>query len=197
MRVMTQQTLVLIKPDAVVRGIVGEIITRFEKPGLKIVGLKMLVPDKEIIDQHYPVGRREFIENLGQTTLDNNRELGINTREALGTEDAYEIGLQVQQWLNEFMRSGPVLALVLEGPQAISLVRKLRGFTLPSKAQPGTITGDYSFDSSSLANSTQRAIRNLVHASGNEVEAKFEINLWFKPDELHDYQTIHQQFMTQ
>lgn len=193
---MTQRTLVLIKPDAVARGIVGEILARFEKPGLKIVGMKMMAADKETIDQHYPVGRREFIEGLGRTTIDNNKELGIDTVKAFGTDDIYEIGLQVQQWLNDFMRSGPVVALVLEGPQAIEMVRKIRGFTLPSKAQPGTITGDYSFDSSSLANTGQRAIRNLVHASGNEEEAEFEINLWFKPEELHDHQTIHQTFMT-
>lgn len=193
---MIQRTLVLIKPDGVARGIIGEILTRFEKPGLKIVGLKMTVASQELIDRHYPVGRREFIDGLGRMTLENNRELGIDTKKALGTEDAYEIGLQVQQWLNEFMRSGPVIAMVLEGPQAISLVRKIRGLTLPSQAQPGTITGDYSFDSSGLANAGQRAIRNLVHASGNEEEAEFEIGLWFKPDELYDHQTIHQQFMT-
>lgn len=193
---MTQRTLVLIKPDAVARGIVGEIITRFEKPGLKVVGMKMVAADKRIIDQHYPVGRRDFIEGLGKMTISNNQELGVDTVKAFGTDDAYEIGLQVQQWLNDFMRSGPLVALVLEGPQAIEMVRKIRGFTLPSKAQPGTITGDYSFDSSSLANAAQRAIRNLVHASGNEEEAEFEINLWFKPQELHDYQTIHQHFMT-
>ena len=193
---MAQRTLVLIKPDAVARGIVGEILTRFEKPGLKVVGMKMVTADKKIIDQHYPVGRRDFIEGLGKMTISNNQELGIDTVKAFGTDDAYEIGLQVQQWLNDFMRSGPLVALVLEGPQAIEMVRKIRGFTLPSKAQPGTITGDYSFDSSSLANSAQRAIRNLVHASGNEEEAEFEINLWFEPQELHDYQTIHQHFMT-
>ena len=194
---MTQRTLVLIKPDAVVRGIVGEVITRFERPGLKVIGMKMVLADKETIDQHYPVSRREFVEGLGKMTISNNQELGIDTVKAFGTDDIHEIGLQVQQWLNDFMRSGPVVALVLEGPQAIEMVRKIRGFTLPSKAQPGTITGDYSFDSSSLANSSQRAIRNLVHASGNEEEAEFEINLWFKPGELHDYQTIHQQFMTE
>ena len=93
------------------------------------------------------------------------------------------------------MQSGPLFALVLEGPHAIELVRKIRGFTLPSKAQPGTITGDFSFDSSVLANSKKRPIRNLVHASGNHEEADFEVNLWFGPDELHDYETIHQKFM--
>ena len=158
--------------------------------------MKMIVADKAIIDQHYPVGRRDFIEGLGQTTVNNNQELGIDTAKVFGTDDVHEVGLQVQQWLNDFMRSGPIVALVLEGPQAITLVRKIRGFTLPSKAQPGTITGDYSFDSSGLANASQRAIRNLVHASGNEAEAEFEIGLWFKPNELHDYQTIHQDFMT-
>lgn len=193
---MIQRTLVLIKPDAVARGIVGEILARFEKPGLKIVGMKMVAADKETIDRHYPVDRREFIEGLGKMTVSNNQELGIDTVEAFGTDDIHKIGLKVQTWLNDFMRSGPVVALVVEGPQAIEMVRKIRGFTLPSKAQPGTITGDYSFDSSSLANASQRAIRNLVHASGNQEEAEFEIGLWFKPEELHDHQTIHQQFMT-
>ncbi|MEM6998141.1 MAG: nucleoside-diphosphate kinase, partial [Patescibacteria group bacterium] len=101
----------------------------------------------------------------------------------------------IQQWTTDYMQSGPVFAMVLEGPHAIETVRKIRGFTLPSKAQPGTIAGDYSFDSSSLANEGKRPVRNLVHASGNKEEADFEINLWFTPDEVHDYETIHQKYM--
>lgn len=192
---MQERTLILIKPDAVVRGIVGEIITRFEKVGLKIVAAKMIVADEEILSKHYPVERKEFIEGLGQKTIDNNNELGIDTREVFGTDDPYKLGLQIQEWNAYYMKSGPLFAMVLEGPHAVETVRKIRGFTLPSKAQPGTITGDYSFDSSSLANAGKRPIRNLVHASGNNEEAEFEVNLWFTPQELHDYETIHQKFM--
>jgi nucleoside-diphosphate kinase len=93
------------------------------------------------------------------------------------------------------MISSPVIAMVLQGPHAIEVARKIRGHTLPLKAQPGTITGDYSFDSSSLANSDLRPIRNLVHASGNHEEADFEIGLWFDREELFDYQSVHQEHM--
>ena len=190
-----ERTLVLMKPDAVVRGIVGEIITRFEKVGLKIVAAKMIVADEELINQHYPSSRKDFITGIGQKTLDNSKELGIDTKKIFGTENPHKLGLEIHQWNTEYMQSGPLFAMVLEGPHAIATVRKIRGFTLPSKAQPGTITGDYSFDSSVLANRNKRPIRNLVHASGNEEEAKFEVGLWFSPDELHDYETLHQRFM--
>ncbi|MCA9348594.1 nucleoside-diphosphate kinase [Candidatus Saccharibacteria bacterium] len=192
---MVERTLILIKPDAVARGIIGEIITRFEKVGLKIIAAKMLVADEDTLSKHYPVERKEFIAGLGQKTLDNNLELGVDTKEVFGTTDAYKLGLEIQRWNAAYMQSGPLFAMVLEGPHAIETVRKIRGFTLPSKAQPGTITGDYSFDSSSLANASKRPIRNLVHASGNSEEAEFEVGLWFTPAELHDYQTIHQKFM--
>lgn len=190
-----EQTLIIIKPDAIQRGIIGDIITRFEKVGLKIVGSKMFVPTEELLNQHYPVERKEFIEGMGHKTLDNYKELGINPHDHFKTDDAYKIGLVVQKWLVDFMVSAPVLAIVLQGPHAIEVVRKIRGHTLPLKAQPGTITGDYSFDSSSLANNDMRPIRNLVHASGNEEEALFEINLWFDKNELFDYDTIHQKHM--
>ncbi len=190
-----ERTLVVLKPDAVQRGIMGDIITRFEKVGLKIIGAKMFVPSKELLDKHYPVDRTEFIAGMGQKTIDNSKELGIDVTKQFGHEDPYKIGLQLQQWLVEFMQSAPALAIVLEGPHAIEIVRKIRGHTLPSKAMPGTITGDYSFDSSSLANGTNRPIRNLVHASGNAEEAEFEIGLWFSESELFDYETVHQQHM--
>ena len=191
-----ERTLIIIKPDAVQRGIVGDIVTRFERVGLKFVGLKMLVPEDDRLAKHYPTERREFIEGMGHKTLDNYKELGIDAKEQFGTDDAYKIGLEVQKWLIDFMKSGPVIAAVLEGPHAIDTVRKIRGFTLPSAAQPGTITGDYSFDSSALANESKRSIRNLVHASGNKEEAEHEIPIWFEADELHAYETVHQKHMT-
>jgi nucleoside-diphosphate kinase len=113
-----------------------------------------------------------------------------------GHKDPYKIGLQVQKWLVDFLTSGPVVTLVLEGPHAIELTRKLVGHTLPLKAQPGTIRGDYSFDSSALANSSNRPVRNLIHASGNREEAEFEVGLWFKPEELFNYDAVHQHHMT-
>jgi len=191
-----EKSLVLIKPDALQRGITGDIITRFEKVGLKIVGAKMIVAPEELANKHYPKDREEFIVGMGNKTLENYKEQGIDPVEILGTDDPKKIGLELQSWLVEFITSSPILALVLEGPHAIEVIRKLAGFTLPSKAEPGTIRGDYSFDSSSYANISKRPIRNLIHASGNLEEAEFEVGLWFTPEELFDYQAIHQRHMT-
>jgi nucleoside-diphosphate kinase len=188
---MQERTLIILKPDAIQRGLIGDIIGRFEKIGLKIIGAKFFVPTEELLNKHYPMDRTEFVEGMGHKTLDNYRDLGIDPKSVLGTDDALEIGKIVQKWLVDFMVSAPVFAVVLEGPHAIEIVRKVRGHTLPVKAVPGTITGDYSFDSSGLANNEQRPIRNLVHASGNKEEAEFEINLWFDKDELFDYHTPH------
>jgi len=190
-----ERTLIIIKPDAIQRGIIGDIIARYEKVGLKIIGMKMFVPTKELLDKHYPVDREEFITGMGNKTLENYHELGMDPNDYFGTDDPNAIGREIQKWLVDFMVSSPVIAVVLEGPHAIEVVRKIRGHTLPFKAQPGTITGDYSFDSSSLANGDMRPIRNLVHASGNAEEAEFEIDLWFEKDELNSYDTIHQQHM--
>lgn len=190
-----ERTLVVLKPDAVQRGIIGEIISRFEKVGLKIVAAKMLVAPDELLGKHYPSDRREFIEGMGRKSLDNYKDLGIDPAEAFGTDDPYEIGRQIHKWMIDYLQSGPVFSMVLESPHAIELVRKIRGHTLPTKAAPGTITGDFSFDSSSLANEAQRPIKNLVHASGNAEEAEFEVGLWFNKEELIDYKTIHQEHM--
>ncbi len=188
---MQERTLIILKPDAVQRGLIGDIVSRFERIGLKIIGAKFFVPTEELLNKHYPTDRTEFIEGMGHKTLDNYKDLGLDPKAVLGTDDPVEIGKLVQKWLVDFMVSAPVFAVVLEGPHAIEIVRKVRGHTLPLKAEPGTITGDYSFDSSSLANDQQRPIRNLVHASGNREEAEFEIGLWFEPGELHDYSTVH------
>lgn len=190
-----ERTLVVLKPDAVTRGLAGEIIARFEKVGLKIVGARLFVPDKKMLDAHYPAHREEFVIGLGQRTLDSYREMGLQPKEQFGHADPKKIGHTVRDWLVESMQVSPVLAMVLEGPHAIEIVRKLVGATLPQKSEPGTIRGDYSFDSSYLANTNQRPIRNLIHASGNQEEADFEIKLWFKPSELFAYDTIHQKHM--
>lgn len=190
-----ERTLVVLKPDAVQRGIVGDIITRFERVGLKIVAAKLFIPTIELLDRHYPSDRKDFVEGLGNRTLESYHEMGLDPIEQFGHEDAARIGEQVRTWLTDFMRSGPVFAFALEGPHAIEVVRKIVGSTLPQKAQPGTIRGDYSFDSSYLANAANRPIKNLIHASGNKEEAAFELDLWFSDDEIADYDTIHQKNM--
>lgn len=185
---MTERTLVVFKPDAVQRGIVGEILTRFERLGLQVVGGKMITVTEELANKHYPVEREEFIKGMGNKTLENYEEQGIDPNKDFDDVDPKSIGLAIQKWLVDFITAGPVLALVLEGPHAVALVRKHVGHTLPFKAAPGTIRGDYSFDSSALANIDKRPLVNLMHASGDPEEAAFEIGLWFGEDELHEYQ---------
>ena len=180
-----EKTLVILKPDAVQRGLVGEIISRFEKAGLKMVAAKVVTPSKDLANQHYPTQRREFIEGMGRKSLETYREAGMDPKAELGTEDAHEIGLKIQGWMVDFITSGPVMAIVLKGDNAIKRVRVLAGHTVPVKADPGTIRGDYSNDTPTIANKEQRPILNLVHASGDQAEADFEINLWFTKDELH------------
>ncbi len=193
---MSERTFIIIKPDAVQRGIVGDIISRFEKVGLKIAGAKFLSVPEELANKHYPKDREELLVGMGNKTLENYKEQGLDPMKELGTNDPAKIGAEIQKWAVEFITSSPVLAIVLEGPHAIEVVRKITGFTLPSKADPGTIRGDYSFDSSVYANTAKRPIRNLIHASGNAEEAEFEVNLWFNKDELYDYDTIHNKHMT-
>ena len=194
---MIERTLILLKPDTVSRGLVGEIISRFEKVGLKIIAAKMLRADEELINRHYPPSRREFIVGMGEKALASNAKLGIDSQELLGTTDPYEIGLKIQKYGVGYLQKGPIWVLVLSGPSAIAVVRKLRGATSPAEALPGTINGDYSFDSAAFANSQQRSIYNLVHASGNAEEAALEISIWFTPEEIHDYQTVHQRLMAE
>ena len=190
-----EKSLVLIKPDGVRRGLVGQILSRFERLGLTIVGLKLIQATPELINRHYPIDRRKFIEGLGQTTLDSYQKDGLDGANFFPNQDKYQIGLKIQGWLVKHLTSSPLIALVVQGPLAISLVRKIRGFTIPNQAAPGTILGDYGADFPILANSQSRSIYNLVHASGNPEEAAYEIKLWFKDQEIHDYQNLDQAYL--
>lgn len=184
---MQQKTLIVIKPDGVIRSLVGEILGRFEKAGLKVVAAKMLLVSKEHAAKHYPHDREELWTGIGNKTLDNYKSLELDAVKLLGTKDPKKIGDIVRVWLLDYISSGPVFAAVLEGPHAVELVRKICGHTLPLLSQPGTIRGDFSFDSAYLANTGQRAIKNLIHASGTLEEAKYEIPLWFAPEEIQSY----------
>ncbi|MBS3167546.1 nucleoside-diphosphate kinase [Candidatus Woesearchaeota archaeon] len=181
-----ERSLVLIKPDGVKRHLSGEIIYRFERKGLKIVAMKMVYVNKEFALNHYPV-TEEWYKKVGSNTLDDSKKYGIEPIETMGTEDPIEIGKKVHNWNVEFLTSGPVIAIVLEGPHAIENIRKIAGSTVPNLAAPGTIRGDLASSSALSANIKNRAIYNLVHSSGDQEEAKREIELWFDDREIHSY----------
>lgn len=193
-KIKNQRTFCMIKPDGVMRGLVGEIISRIEKGGLKIVALKMNLATEEQIITHYPMSDQAWVDRLGDKGLDTFKALSLNVKEILGTDNKSEIGKSVAQTLVKYMTSGPVVCIVVEGMQAIDMVRKLAGHTLPFKAEMGTIRGDFSVDSPAVANLEGRAIHNLFHASENEEEAKNEINLWFG-EESYEYIRTGQEVM--
>lgn len=193
---ISEQTLVILKPDAVTRGIMGEIISRFERVGLKMIAGKFMSVSKELANKHYPSSRHEFIEGMGNKTKENYQDLGLDLSKDFGDKtDAHAIGLVICEWLVKMITSGPVFATVWEGPHAVELVRKLCGHTLPLKSAPGTIRGDYSYDSSAMANFGKRPIKNLMHASGNIEEAKFEVPLWFEKHEISKYTRSQEEAM--
>lgn len=159
-----EKTLVVLKPDTIQRGLVGEIISRFEKAGLKIVGMKMVAPDEEHFHKHYE-GISKLISRWG--------------------EDIYKVTLS-------HMTEAPVIAMVLEGVEAVSYVRKMVGTTDPKESLPGTIRGDYTHVTRAYTNPIGATLPNILHASGDANEAKQEIELWFEPGELYEYKTAQE-----
>jgi nucleoside-diphosphate kinase len=160
---LRERTLVILKPDAVARGLAGRILQRFEDVSLKIVGMKMRTMDAEFTRRHY----FDLEDRLGATVY--NATAG-------------------------FMQRGPVIAFVLEGEDAVATVRKIVGTTYPNEAQPGSIRGDFAHQSKAVATATGKAVANLVHASGNRDEAKYEVALWFDESELHQYKILAEHY---
>jgi len=181
-----ERTVVLVKPDGVQRGLIGEVISRLEKRGLKIIALKMTKPSLEHIDNHYPKDEA-WIERLGEKGFKVFDEYGIDPKDKMGTNDKKEAGKMVRKWLVDYLTEAPVVGMIIEGVHAIDMVRKLAGNTLPSKAEIGTIRGDFSVDSPAAANLEGRAIKNIVHASENVEEAEHEINHWFSQEDIFTY----------
>lgn len=177
-----ERSLVLIKPDGVQRGLIGEIISRFEKKGLKVTAMKMILPTKEMAKKHYDQPK-EAMMLLGNRTLESYAEKGLTHK----FSDPMDIARDIQARLVKYLVVGPVVAMVIEGAHAIAHIRKIRGGTNPLSADIGTITGDYTIDSYFVADADERAIRNLVHASGSVDEAENEIKIWFKEAEIMDY----------
>jgi nucleoside-diphosphate kinase len=192
-KVRFERTFCMIKPDGVMRGVTGDIISRIERAGLKIVAMKMLVPTEEQVKAHYPVSDEAWVTRLGSKSIGSFDNLDVSAEEILGTVDKKEIGEDVVKNLIQFMTSGPVICMVIEGVQSVAMMRKLAGATLPFMADVGTIRGDYSVDSPSVANAQQRSIHNLFHASETKEEVQQEIAVWFDGETIHDYQLGNEQ----
>lgn len=173
-----EQTFVLIKPDGVQKGLIGEIIKRFEQRSLKIVALEMFQPTREQIDNHYPKDEA-WITRLGEKSLSTYSKYSIDPKPLLGTDKPEEIGPMVRKWVIDYMIQAPLVRVAIQGLHAVDMVRKIAGPTLPFQADMGTIRGDFSNDSPALANSEKRAVMNLIHASESAEEAKHEIKHWF------------------
>lgn len=185
-----EQTLVIIKPDGIQRSLIGEIIHRYERSGLKMIALKMLVPTPQQVDKHYNVDP-EWRMNNGQKTIEAYKSQGKNPP----TEDPMEMSGMTLQKLVKYLSSGPVIAMVWQGMNAVTVVRKLTGSTEPRTSDVGSLRGDLTIDSYEVSDIDGRAVRNLVHASGSPQEAQKEIALWFKPEELISYRLINQEIL--
>jgi nucleoside-diphosphate kinase len=176
-----ERTLILIKHDGVQRGLVGEIIKRFEQKGLKITGMKMTQATEEIAKKHYII-TPEWAKKVGENKRKEAEKKGIKLEE---TNE--EIAKRIQQWNAEYLQEGPIVAIVFEGYHAIEIGRKLIGDTQARKAEIGTIRGDYSVDSYEIAEEKKRSVRNIIHGSENKEQAEREIKLWFTEKELFEY----------
>ncbi len=179
-----EYSVVLIKPDGIEKKLIGEIISRFEKIGLNLIACKLVMIDEQMATKHYGGGDEKWFKKVGEKLLEFYKEHGKDPKEEVGTLKPEEIGQLVQKWNVNYLTEGPILAMIWQGPHAVEIIRKIVGHTYPELATPGTIRGDFSFESPLLANSKNRAIHNLIHASGSVEEAKFERQLWFKEDEI-------------
>lgn len=185
-----ERTLVVIKPDGIQRSLLGEIIGRFERIGLKVVAMKMFVPTPEHIEGHYTLDP-EWRVVTGQKTIKGYMDKGLTPP----SNDPLEITARILKRLKTYMTSGPVVAMVIEGAHAVAIVRKLTGSTEPLTSDVGTIRGDFMLDSYQMSDIDGRSVRNLLHASGSVKEADQEIVYWFKEGEIVDYNHIQDKIL--
>ncbi len=185
-----EQTFTLIKPDGIQRSLIGEMIGRFEKVGLKLVAMKMFVPTKDLIKKHYTIDPDWFMITGTKS---------IKGRAASGEDvtglDPIKVCEEVLERLQTYLSAGPVISMVWQGAHAVRLVRKLVGGTEPLTSDVGTIRGDFVMDSYEMTEVDKRSIRNLIHASGSVKEAHDEINLWFKPEEIIKYRLAQEEIL--
>lgn len=187
-----ERTLVIIKPDGVQRSLIGEIIKRYERTGLKLVALKMLIPTEEMAIKHYyEVGGDEWLENVGKKARAAYEKKGMESPFATNMDN----GRAVMERNAKYLSAGPVIAMVWQGNKAVELVRKITGATEPLTSDVGTIRGDFTLDSYALADTDERSVRNLIHASGAPEEAEKEIPIWFQPGEVLNYTQIQERIL--
>lgn len=180
-----ERTLVIVKPDGVQRGLIGEVVGRYERTGLKLVGLKMMTADESLAERHYLLDP-DWKRKSGQKTIDSYQKKGLTPP----SKNPLEVGEITLAKLRKFMTSGPVVAMVWQGMHAVGVVRKITGGTEPLTSDVGTIRGDFTIDSYEVSDEDNRATRNIVHASGSAEEAEAEIVLWFRPEEILNYRLV-------
>ena len=185
-----ERTLVIIKPDGIQRTLIGEIMGRYERTGLKLVGLKMVAPHPDMVEKHY-LCDPEWRRITGEKTIESYRKKG----QTPPSEDPLEVTAVILKNLKTYMSSGPVIAMVWEGMHAIGIVRKITGGTEPLSSDVGTIRGDFTIDSYQVSDIDGRSIRNLIHGSGNAHDAEKEIALWFTKEELMNYRLIQEEIL--
>ncbi len=187
-----ERTLVIIKPDGVQRSLIGEIIKRYERVGLKMIALKMLIATEEMATKHYyEVGGDAWLEEVGRKAAAAYEKKGLKSPFATFKEN----GIAIMKSNAKYLSAGPVIAMVWQGNQAAGLVRKITGGTEPLSSDVGTIRGDLTLDTYQMADLDQRSIRNLIHASGNTEEAEKEIPIWFSENEILNYRLIQEQIL--
>lgn len=187
MKPQKEKTLVIIKPDGVQRSLVGEIVKRYERVGLKLVAIKMVVPTPEHIEKHYildPTWRKRN----GEKSIKGYRDKGLTPP----TEDPLEMSAMTLEKLKKYLSSGPVIPMIWQGLHAVQIIRKLTGGTEPLTSDVGTIRGDFVLDSYKISDDDNRAVRNVLHASGSVEEAEMEIKHWFSEEEILNYRLIQE-----
>jgi nucleoside-diphosphate kinase len=184
-----ERTLVILKPDAIQRSLIGEVIRRIERTGLKLIAVKLVVAKEEQCWEHYRKDDEWYLKK-GQRVIEDRKTHGL----PIG-EEATEYGKDIIRTIVEYMTSGPVLGLVVEGLGAVAITTKLVGSTEPSTSDVGTIRGDFTIDTYSLSAIDNRAVRNLIHCSDSPEEAEREIAIWFKPEELISYRLVQEQIL--
>ena len=184
-----ERTLVILKPDAIQRGLVGDLIKRFENTGLKLVAMKMIVPKEELVWKHYNKDEAWF-QSKGEKLVENLKAAGLPIE-----KEAIEYGREIIGALVKFMTASPVIPMVWEGNQSVAIIKKIVGSTEPATSAVGTIRGDYTLDSYEISNLDGRAVRNLVHCTDDSSESEREISLWFNQEELINYRLIAEQML--
>lgn len=185
-----ERTLVIIKPDGVQRSLIGEVIRRYERMGLKLVGIKMVLPSEDHVEKHYTLDP-EWRKRVGEKTIDSYKKKGLNPP----SQDPIEISNAVLQRLRSYMTLGPVVPMIWQGANAVAMVKKITGGTEPLTSDVGTIRGDFMVDSYPIADMDDRSLRNIAHISGSPEEAEMEIKHWFNDDEIINYRLIQEQML--